>query len=189
MEPSAATADCVNCICQVAPSLITPGAIIFSAVLATIAAKVGIDHQRAIARKKATLDLILRHDEEDFQNLVDEYCELRDDPGGLRRYAKETSELSPGDLKSVGIIDRYLNHYEIVAVGIKQDILDKETYGLWMKSGFVNDWNYARLYVADVRKLSPLNENNFTEFEALAIEWGGEPLPPEQGKLDLESRE
>lgn len=187
MEPTASTADCITCIFGVSPTLLTPIAIIASALIATGAAKVGINYQRAIARKRATLDLILRCDETDFQKLIDEYCELRGDPAGLARYAKKSQDLSPEDLKSVAIIDRYLNYYEIVAVGIKQDILDKETYGLWMKAGLVNDWNYARIYIADVRKLSPLNAINFAEFETLAIEWGGEPLPPEQTELDLES--
>jgi hypothetical protein len=58
-----------------------------------------------------------------------------------------------------------------------------------MKSALVNDWNYARLYIVDVRKIAPLNEKNFIEFEELAVGWGGEPLPPEQTEMVLNSPE
>ena len=108
---------------------------------------------------------------------IDEYCKIRDNPYGLEKYAQSTEKLSPGDLLSVSVIDRYLNHYEIVSVGIAQEILDKKTYELWMKSAFVNDWNCACVYISKVRKLSPRNANNYVEYETLAKEWGGDPLP------------
>jgi uncharacterized protein DUF4760 len=187
LEPTSTTANCISTLLYITPALITSGAILTSALLATIAAKVGINHQRAIARKRAVLDLILRCDESDFQELVEDYCKIRDGAHGLERYAAPSEELSPGDLESVSVIDRYLNHYEIVSVGISQDILDKETYELWMRSAFVNDWDSAREYIVKVRKQSPRNAKNFTEYEALAIEWGGQPLPSEQVELDLES--
>ncbi len=186
MESPSTTADCIGILYYITPALITGGAIIASAVLGALVAIFSIGHQRAIARKRATLDLILRCDESDFQGLIDDYCKIRDNPYGLEKYAQSTEMLSPGDLKSVGVIDRYLNHYEIVAVGISQEILDKKTYELWMRSAFVNDWNCACGYISKVRKQSPRNAKNYVEYETLAREWGGDPLS-DQSELDLKN--
>ncbi len=41
----------------------------------------------------------------------------------------------------------YLNHYELVSIGIQKKILDAGIYKEWMKGPFVRDWNAASDFI------------------------------------------
>ena len=41
----------------------------------------------------------------------------------------------------------YLNHYEIVALGIHEGIIDRELYRKWIAGPLVRDWNAAAPFI------------------------------------------
>lgn len=122
-----------------------------TAAIALIAAIVGILTSRKIARDKATLDLIEKRESTDHYRRINRtFSELRKGPG----FGHLAGELTPVDAATDAenqsdrqdVID-YLNHYEMVAIGIERRLLDAATYRAWMQSAFVRDWNAAANWV------------------------------------------
>ena len=90
----------------------------------------------------------------------------------------------------------YLNHYELVAIGILNGILDEEFYRTWMKGPFVRDWNAAATFIQRERWKQADGADDFVyyrrlfeNFQQVACAWdraavrltaesGGRPLRP-----------
>lgn len=130
--------------CQTAPAAgyqayITPALVFLSTVIAYLALR----NARSVARQKATLDLIEKEESnEHYRTISAKFSELRRN-GGLTHPNTSAQEQLPD--RSV-ILD-HLNHYEIVAIGIRQNILDTKIYRAWMEGTFVRDWNAAADWV------------------------------------------
>jgi Domain of unknown function (DUF4760) len=45
------------------------------------------------------------------------------------------------------LIGDYINHYELVAIGIRSNILDERMYRTWMEGPFVRDFNSAADFI------------------------------------------
>ena len=138
-------------ICS-APSS-TPWHLWVTAVILTLSLGVaiaGLLNAKAIARKKATLDLI------ETSEYTSHYQEMRAtfsyyrrrkggfapirDPGSEARLKKDRNEILS-----------YLNYYEMVSIGIDRGVFDKDIYKAWMAGPFVRDWNAAREFIQGER--------------------------------------
>ncbi len=92
---------------------------------------------RLIAKQKATLDLIeKRESTEHYRQIIDRFSTLRKNRGFDHLNAPLQADVADRRM----LID-YLNHYELVSIGIRQDILDSKIYRAWIEGSFVRDWN------------------------------------------------
>lgn len=121
-------------------TLLSPLVIAISAVIAFL----GLRSAREIARKKATLDLIEK---------VESTPHYRDLQANFRYYAETQQFLrlhAPNGEKDrldrTAVLD-YLNHYELISIGIESKILDASFYKRWMATAFVRDWNAAAHFI------------------------------------------
>jgi hypothetical protein len=127
---------------------LTVGAILISATIAALIALHSLEEQRKIARKRATLDMLARKEwDRDYIEARAEFVKLRDVPDGLEMWSRREHQDSPQAIN----IRNTLNDYELIAVGIKEGILDQELYKRWFKTSFVKDWRAAREYVREIR--------------------------------------
>jgi hypothetical protein len=84
------------------------------------------------------------------------------------------------DKKNRGLCFDFLNHYELVAVGIEEGILDERFYKKWMEYAVVRDYRSAFSLIKSAR--SPTKENTsdigaYSQWEALCVKWGAPPIP------------
>lgn len=104
--------------------------------------------QRKIARQRATLDLIEKVESGDhYRHIVKTFSDLRRGPGFgdiMNPKTKQAIELRR-------CVNDYLNHYEMVALGIKEGILDEQFYREWMRGPFTREWNAAAEWVQNER--------------------------------------
>lgn len=115
---------------------ITPGLVFISAVIAFFAMR----NTRSVARQRATLDLIEKMES------VEHYRDINATFSNLRRtigFAHLSNPQSDEDKIARRCVTDYLNHYEMVAIGFQQGILDAAFYRAWMEGAFVRDWNAA----------------------------------------------
>lgn len=125
------------------------------------------------SRKKATLDLIVKTESEEyFQRNYAEFRELSK-RNELEALAKNTDR--DDDEQSIkSTIDDFLNHYELTALSIRKGILDEGTYKEWMRSTLIAHYEASADYIQVVRD-NPGKPGEYpdayTEFENLAIAW------------------
>jgi hypothetical protein len=67
-----------------------------------------------------------------------------------------------------------LNHYEQIAIGIREGILDEPILRRCFQTGFVRDWESSAELVSRIRR--DHRSSLFTEFEELASRWCSEGL-------------
>ena len=104
----------------------------------------GVLKARETARKKATLDLIEKVESSEHyrrRHSVFSYYRRQGGFGSLHN-PKESK-----DTEDRHAVQDYLNHYELVSIGICRGILDKGFYKEWMLGPFVRDWNAASAYI------------------------------------------
>lgn len=100
--------------------------------------------------------------------------------GSFERLHNPTEEKDKDERQAV--LD-YLNHHELVSIGIRTEILDAKFYRDWMLGPSVRDWNAAANFTQRERWKwnaeqgcwkyhSPLFEN----FQAVACEWSSEAI-------------
>lgn len=66
----------------------------------------------------------------------------------------------------------FLNHFELIAIGIEKDTLDEELYKDWMGTSVVRYWYQAQPYIARSRLK---NKRAFERFCQLAKKWEKDP--------------
>lgn len=158
-------------------SLVTPAVILLSVIVAIF----GVRRNSAMTKQRATLDLIERTE------TTQHYLTAAET---FRKYRKREGGLSFSDLTAPGndaqkIKDRkavigLLNHYEIIAIGIKRGILSASFYKLWMRSVFCRNWEAAADFIWRERwKKTPDDEwhyykQMFEHFEQCALKWGAQ---------------
>lgn len=151
--------------------LITPSAILFSALAATLFAYINIKTQRNIAKKRATLDIIFRHENAEYIKLSNQYFSIKSEAESLIKYAKKPDDLTDSDREKMLIIDQYLNSYELTALGIKKNLFDEDIYFDWMSDNFTHTWDEAEKYIQKCRNIDEHNNSCFCEFEELVSKW------------------
>jgi hypothetical protein len=116
-------------------SFLGPGLIFVSAIVALV----GVINARDVAKQRATLDFIEKVEStEHYRKLNSAFSALRQSKG----FAHLTSPAEEDKPDRSAMMD-YLNHYEMVSIGIRRNILDGKIYREWMLGPFVRDWNAA----------------------------------------------
>lgn len=143
-------------------SFFQPLATLFVGAVAAILAFWGVQTQRAIARRRATLDFILKSETDRdsieakrvFRNLARN--------GGLDQWAREDNEKT-AEAQHIKLV---LNEFELVAIGIRQGIIGLRLYSMWFKSGTITAWRYSRPFI-DLLRNRTNNNRLYEQFEWL----------------------
>jgi hypothetical protein len=116
---------------------------IVSAAIAVVSASIaflGVRNARAVARQKATLDLIEKVEStEHYRTRTSNFTAIKRG----KRFGDLVAPVTDADKAARLLLIDYLNHYELIALGIRNNILDAAIYREWMGSAFVGDWNDA----------------------------------------------
>lgn len=119
----------------------SPLAIFISAFIGASVAILSLKAHRDIARKRATLDVILKSESDEyFERIYKVFASEKDRSGGLQALLSAETVTEKGAKTEV---DNFLNHYELIAISIEQEILDEGFYKAWMKTTYVNHYEQA----------------------------------------------
>ena len=115
-----------------------------------------IKKQRQLAADRATLNFIADrelHNSEwrRIENVFFENMTPRDDPEGKRPWEQLLNPRTESIRKDALDVNVFLNHYELVAIGIKEKIINERLYRDWYKTSYVRIWRKARPYVMALR--------------------------------------
>ncbi|MEM9425667.1 MAG: DUF4760 domain-containing protein [Pseudomonadota bacterium] len=158
---------------------LSAGAILVSALIAARMAFLGLREQRKIAKKRATLDMLSRREwDADYLSARTEFNRLKTGPTPLETWVNDEHK----NTTQSDCIRTVLNDYELIAVGIREDILDEELYKVWFKTSFLRDYNLSKSYIAAMRKKYS-SDQIFAELQNLAESWD------DQVRLPLEKDE
>lgn len=129
-----------------------------------------------VARIKATIDLIEKRESTTvYRDCNKTFSRLRRGKGFSHLNAPK-----PEDQGEREDVKDYLNHYELVALGIRKRVLDDGFYRGWMGGPFVRDWNAASDWIQRERwKCNDAgqweyDDNIFEHFEFIATRWSRE---------------
>ncbi|WP_415919409.1 DUF4760 domain-containing protein [Tateyamaria sp. SN6-1] len=170
-------AEAALVICAASNSFwwVSPLVIGLSACAAAFISIRSIAANKEVARKRATLDMIERTETtEHYQSLYKAFTDVRKDEGGFEQLKTVTN---PQLLEQRRKVIAYLNHYELMAIGIRKGILDEAVYADFMRSTVVRDWHAAEDFITHIRTPTPdsgsdvPSNNAFSEFQALAAKW------------------
>jgi hypothetical protein len=135
---------------------------------------------RRTARIKATIDLIEASESRDhYLALYRNYRRFRSDA------EFKATVLAPRTEEDRNARHRcfdFLNHYELVAIGFKEGILDERFYRRWMGYAVMRDYREGRDLILTAR--APLNPGDpgdveaYLELERLCVSWGADPITP-----------
>ena len=188
MEPSGSFSALLETVGTTYSPWLAPGAIVVSATVAIVIAIVTIWTNRVIARKRATLDLIVKSEaEKHFQDIYTKYVIVRDEfPEGIMSVSTVLEKLflihesddgitlksiaSEKEIENFKAVQYYLNYHELIAVGIKNKILDERFYRDWMQRSFIGSWFDCKEFVLLWRKLGN-NKKYFVNLEFFAEKW------------------
>lgn len=126
-------------------------------------------------REKATLDLIEKRESTDYYiSKTRVFSRLRTGIGFDHLHAPMTE----GDIGDRQSVIGYLNHYELVALGILRGVLDNDFYFQWMGTSFVREWKAAEEFIWRMRFNRnrketgwTYNEKVYEHFEKVACSW------------------
>lgn len=146
-------------------------AAVAGALLAALFAGIAIYTNRKNARDSATIQLIHSTSwDADFIKTRTSFNKLRRD-GVIDDCAKRKS----GD--DFAVIVKTLNYYELMAIGIDENIISGEIYARYFKSRFVLDWLAAKPFVEILRaehNRGPGEASGkvmWNEYQTLAEQW------------------
>jgi hypothetical protein len=106
---------------------------------------------RRIARTRATIDFIERSESSEFYlKIRAAFRRLSTEPGFLERISMPETCLAE-DMELRRQVLAYLNHYELVAIGCKHQILDEVFYSDWMKTTLLGDMKAAAVLIERIR--------------------------------------
>jgi hypothetical protein len=175
-------------------SLLTP-AIIFASLLVAMR---GVSQARSLGRQRATLDLIEKVESTPHYRQRQLLFSDRRIQNTLSDLNNPTNDEAKEERSQV---HDFLNHYELVSIGILQNILDEVIYRDWMRGPFVRDWNAAANFIQRERWKWDSEESKWTyydqlfaHFQVIAMRWSVEavdltkrysaPPPAPIGKID-----
>ena len=172
--------EATHTICVASGSFwwVSPLVIGTAATVAATISVISILSNKKVARQRATLDLIERSEStEYYQALYAAFTQVRKDPAGLMQLAEITN---PHLMEQRQKVLNFLNHYELMAIGIKMGILDEEVYKTFMRSTVVRDWEVSKAFISHIRSPTPDSGSEvgaggaFSDFQELAEKWGPE---------------
>lgn len=144
-------------------SIIVGGAVIVSAIGAVWV----IGSNRAIARKRAALDLILHIESDgDLIEARSKFIDILNGETKSRIYGREDKRGSD-EAKAIRTI---LNINELVAVSIRENVVDERVWRKWFNRAFISDFEAMEGYIDEVRKYRK-NPAIFEALEETAMRW------------------
>lgn len=153
--------------------LASPLAIVVVGWFSIRIANKAIETNQAIARKKASLDLMISVETgEAFEQARATFVEVY----RTRSFERVCSPKSDHDRACRVKVHAYLNHYEAVSLGIEARILDEGMYKSWMKTVFVRDFVRAAEFIDRERRNGGEDYNSrlFEKFQYYAERWAPE---------------
>ncbi|MFZ2996243.1 DUF4760 domain-containing protein [Sphingobium sp.] len=145
------------------------GAILLPAGIGLIAAAIaiwGVLTQRAMARRRATMDHIAKTSiDQDMINANKQFIALAKDPGGLVKWADASLE-GTAEVESIRLV---LNDMELISVSIQFGIMDFEYIKRFSHGTIVKYWTASAPLVYALRSRTGSN-TIYLEFEQLH-EW------------------
>jgi hypothetical protein len=147
------------------------GGIIAATVGGVIAIR-AINANRAIARLRATLDTIERSESQDhYKKLAIAFRDFRRTDSVERVLHPQTDE----DRAIRTDVLLFLNHYELIAVGLDSGVLDKAFYAEYMRGTVLRNWKTVKPLIDRMRAenaiQNPRPTKIYEHFEGLAGEW------------------
>lgn len=139
-------------------------------ILSAVAAVAIIYYNAALARTRATIDLIIHQKaDKELLDAVDKVYQMHRDKVQFSAYANkhESDECQ--------CILRVLNNHEFIALGIRQKAFDEKIYKLMQYSNVMKVWNASRGIIHELRQ-SQGKDTLFQEFEWLAARWDKNPI-------------
>ncbi len=112
--------------------------------MSAVVALLGVRSARATARQRATLDLIEKVESTPHYRGLHSVFSYHRRQSTFDRLHDPLEEKDKDERQKV--LD-YLNHYELVAIGIRHAILDGKIYKAWMLGPFVRDWNASAAFI------------------------------------------
>jgi len=151
----------------------SPLFLVLAALLATVMAALNIHYNRKTAKTKATLDLILSHQESSYrEQLAKEFRQYREQkPALLQLVADKHSAMK----NSKARVFEFLNYYEALCVGFDNDILDQAFYLQYWKTAFIKDYDTAKEFIETLRIVDN-NKNIYEAFSRYAESWSKNKL-------------
>jgi len=144
----------------------SPVAILLSATVAGLVALYTLSAHRDLARKRATLDVILKSESDEyFERIYRVFASEKRRNSGLEALINAETD---SEKKAKVEVDNFLNHYELIAISINQKILDEQFYKQWMCSTYISHFKASKNYILEIRKSSPYA---YIEFQRLAEKW------------------
>ncbi len=141
---------------------IQTGAIAFSA----LGVNVTLLCAKHIACLRTTLDIVLT--EQTDTGTIEKrphFTKLRDD-----RHLSKRADPKDTHGTEAAVIGAFLNHYELVAIGIKKGALHEESFKACCRTTLVKDWTACKPLVMQLRH-DDQTSTYFCEFENLARKW------------------
>ena len=142
--------------------VLTGGAVIVSAFIGIAV----LITNRGIARRRATLDLILHIESDgDLIKSRNAFTDIKRSDVRSTAYGHQDQRAS----EEAGHIRTVLNINELVAVSIQEGVIDETVFRRWFNSAFIDDYKSMTGYIEETRKWR--NPHVFKELEALAKHW------------------
>ena len=145
-----------------------------SPIILTIAVAVSIFailKNSEMARKRATLDMIEKAESNDYYlKIYTAFKNATADEASFKAIYNPGSDMLK---EQRNLVIAFLNHYETIALGIKNKILDEDFYRQYFEGTLLRHWKEAEPFVKHLREPTPDSSASraFIEFEKLATEW------------------
>ncbi|MGL4439527.1 MAG: DUF4760 domain-containing protein [Bosea sp. (in: a-proteobacteria)] len=145
----------------VAPTSV--GATLLIGLIAAVVAVWGIVTQRALARRRATLDHLANTErDQDMIKARKQFIELAKQSGGLAKWADAENE-GTEEAQSIRIT---LNDFELISIAIQKGIIDFDMYRMWNRTSVIRYWKNGSPYISALRaRLN--NRAIYHEFEEM----------------------
>lgn len=139
-------------------------------VLSAVAAVLVIYFNGRLARKKATIDLILHQKRDtDLLESTRKVWALADKNGTFATLAQDTSS------EDCKCILKVLNNHEFVALGIRKKAFNENIYKMSQCSNVMKVWRASDGFIREIRARES-KSTLFQEFEWLATRWDRAPI-------------
>ncbi len=173
--------------------LLPTTATVGSVIAAGFYAAYTIRHNREIARMRATLDLIEKAESSEFyRELIRVFRRALAQKDVTKRVPVDQllNPQTPEEVDQRLKILFFLNHYELIAAGFRNGVLDSSFYADYMRGAAVHDWTVVKEFVYRMREPEPGGHPHpntiYEHFETLADEWAWETR--HEGKLRAQGK-
>ena len=123
--------------------------------------------QRAIARKRATLDVLLKAETDpELELAVATFRDIRD----TNSFDKILKPLSQRDKEDRLRIQTFINHYELIFCGVMEDTLDELFLFQYHRGTVIHYWHAIKDFVITSRNISH-NPRIYQRFQLFAEAW------------------